>query len=112
MTTDSNRLNTVQRLYEYAQEHADVDIPICLRVSDIAALIWQAEANGVRAVSDRHNTVMGIIRERAAACRYHYMANAVIGEPGGYGDILYDSRYSEEFGDWDIAVSIPEVSNA
>lgn len=103
-------LNTVGALYDYCQGPLgyDQDISITIRIKDLAALIWQAEANGVRCISDQHNAQVAEMRKRATACRYHNMGHSIIGAPGAYGDVIYDPRYSEHYRDWEIHLTIPE----
>ena len=89
---------------------AGKDIKWTLSSTEIAQLIWHAQAEAVRQICDKHSSIVSAMRERAGKCRYHQMANSVIGARQGtaYDDIIYDPRYSDDFGDWEINATTPE----
>lgn len=69
----------------------------------IAIAYYIGRHNGAKTVCDKHTAIIAAMRQRANKCRYHKMANAVIGPRQGTAyDIIYDPDYSTDFLDWTV----------
>ena len=77
--------------------------------TDIDRLImmayWVGCHDGVKRVCDKHAKLVKDMRERAKKCRYHIMANEVVGNRNN--DIIYDGDYSSDFPDWEMDGDYP-----
>ena len=65
------------------------------------AVRWYSVHQGVKRVSDAHNALATEANKRAGQCRYHNMAQDVIGP---LAEIIYDPAYGEiEIGGWEVS---------
>ncbi|MFA5037344.1 MAG: hypothetical protein WC479_09245 [Candidatus Izemoplasmatales bacterium] len=77
--------------------------------TDINRLIMMAYYvgchDGVKRVCDKHSVILANMRKRADACRYHILANSVIGSRNN--DTIYDGDYSSDFPYWEMEGDYP-----
>jgi hypothetical protein len=66
----------------------------------LGAVRWYSIGQGVRRVCDEHTKRAKEAHVRAAACRYHKLAETVL---GAAGEMIYDGAYGDapEIGSWE-----------
>lgn len=65
----------------------------------IAVVYYIGSHDAAKEVCDKHNAIVANMRARANNCRYHKLANSVIGDKSN--DIIDHPDYSSDFIDWD-----------
>ena len=94
VTEDSNRKELLMRTYdriEQALENVNLEKDTVDRLIYLAWMMGREEAT--KEVSDKYKEILKGQHERAGECRYHNMAEDIVGFPGDY---IYFADYSQD----------------